>query len=157
MLRVFVDTSALFAGIWSAEGAARVVLRLGEAGAVRLVVSPLVLTEIERALQRKAPELLGRAALLLATCGAETVPDPASRETIDEMTEIVGHQGDAAILAAAVAGDVDYLVTHDAHHFLDNLALKQAVPFPIGTPGDFLERYRSSLNRRSSGGSVATD
>ena len=35
--------------------------------------------------------------------------------------------------------------------------LRIAVPSPIGTPGDFLERYRSSLSRRSSGRSVATD
>jgi len=42
---VFLDTSALFAGIWSAEGGARLVLRLAEVGAIRLLVSSQVLDE----------------------------------------------------------------------------------------------------------------
>lgn len=56
---VFLDTSALFAGIWSAEGGARMILKLGEAGAIRLLVSPQVLAEAESALRRKAPETCG--------------------------------------------------------------------------------------------------
>lgn len=57
----FLDTSALFAGIWSAEGGARMLLKLGETGAIRLLVSSHVLDEIERALRRKAPDTLGPA------------------------------------------------------------------------------------------------
>ena len=54
---VFLDTSALFAGIWSATGGGRMILKLGEAGAIRLLVCPQVLDEIESALRRKAPDM----------------------------------------------------------------------------------------------------
>ena len=46
-ISVFLDTSALFAGIWSAKGGSRMILKLGEAGVIRLLVSPQVLDEIE--------------------------------------------------------------------------------------------------------------
>jgi predicted nucleic acid-binding protein len=143
-VRAFLDTSALFAGIWSAEDGARMILKLGEAGAVRLLVSPRVLSEIEGALRRKAPDLLGLLALLLDRSGVEVVPSPAS-EVVQESQALTSHPGDAQVLAAAWAAGVDYFVTLDRKHFLDNLSLKEAVPFPIGTPGDFLIWYRGQL------------
>ena len=39
-VRVFLDTSALFAGIWSASGGARMILKLGEADTIQLLISP---------------------------------------------------------------------------------------------------------------------
>ena len=64
--RAFLDTSALFAAIWSEEGGGRMLLRLGEAGAVQIVVSRQVLAELERAIRSKAPHALGSLAVLLA-------------------------------------------------------------------------------------------
>ena len=58
-VRVFLDTSALFAGIWSVAGGSCMILRLGEAEAIRLLVSLQVLDEIEGALRRKAREMRG--------------------------------------------------------------------------------------------------
>jgi predicted nucleic acid-binding protein len=141
---VFLDTSALFAGIWSAEGGARLVLRLAEVGAIRLLVSSQVLDEIERALRRKAPDTLGLLALLLDRSGIEVVPSPTAKMVLDSQA-LIGHPGDAQMLAAAWAAGADYFVTLDRKHFLDNQALKDNVPFPIGTPGDFLAWYRGQL------------
>jgi predicted nucleic acid-binding protein len=140
-VRAFLDTSALFAGIWSVEGGARMILKLGEAGAIQLLVSSQVLREIESTLRRKAPDLLGLLALLLDRSSVETVPLPAP-EVVQESQALTGHPGDAQVLAAAWAAGVDYFVTLDRKHFLDNPGLKEAVPFPIGTPGDFLTWYR---------------
>ena len=53
---IFLDTSALFSGIWSATGGARMLLKLGEAQAIKLSVCSQVLTEIEGVLRRKAPQ-----------------------------------------------------------------------------------------------------
>jgi len=141
---VFLDTSALFAGIWSAEGGARLVLRLAEVGAIRLLVSSQVLDEIERALRRKAPDTLGLLALLLDRSGIEVVPSPTAKMVLDSQA-LIGHPGDAQMLAAAWSAGADYFVTLDRKHFLDNQALKDNVPFPIGTPGDFLAWYRGQL------------
>jgi len=97
---VFLDTSALFAGIWSAAGGARLVLRLAEVGAIRLLVSSQVLDEIERALRRKAPATLGLLALLLDRSGVEVVPPPAPK-VVQGSQALISHPGDAQMLAAA--------------------------------------------------------
>lgn len=140
----FLDTSALFAGIWSARGGSRMILKLGEAGVVRLLVGPQVLDEIESALRRKAPDLLGLLALLLDRSGVEVVPSPTS-DALRDSQALTGHPGDAQVLAAAWAAGTDYFVTLDRKHFLDNPALRDAVPFSVGTPGDFLAWYRAQL------------
>ena len=140
-VRAFLDTSALFASIWSAGGGARMILKLGEAGAIRLLVSPRVLSEIESTLRRKAPDLLGMLALLLDRSSVEVVPSPAP-EVVQESQALTGHPGDERVLAAAWAAGVDYFVTLDRKHFLDNPGLKEAVPFSIGTAGHFLTWYR---------------
>ena len=120
------------------------ILKLGEVGAIRLLVSPQVLDEIESALRRKAPDMLGLLALLLDRSGIEVVPAPMP-EAVQDSQALTGHLGDAQVLAAAWVARADYLVTLDRKHFLDNQALKAAVPFPVGTPGDFLAWYRAQL------------
>jgi predicted nucleic acid-binding protein len=140
----FLDTSALFAGIWSAEGGARMILKLGEADAIRLLISPQVLDEIERVLRRKAPELLGLLTLLLDRSNVVIVPTPTP-ETLQTSQALISHPGDARVLAAAWSAGVDYFVTLDRKHFLGNSALRDAVPFPVGTPGDFLAWYRKRV------------
>jgi predicted nucleic acid-binding protein len=137
----FLDTSALFAGIWSAEGGARMLLKLGETGAIRLLVSSHVLDEIERVLRRKAPDTLGQLAMILDRASVEVAPPPPAA-VIRESQALISHPGDAQVLAAAWTARVDYLVTLDRQHFLNNLALRKALPFPVGTPGDFLAWYR---------------
>ncbi|MGQ9626466.1 MAG: PIN domain-containing protein [Anaerolineae bacterium] len=141
---VFLDTSALFAGIWSGEGGARLILKLGEARAIYLLLSSQVLSEIEGALRRKAPDLLGLLTLLLDRSGVEIVPTPEPK-VVKESQALITHPGDARVLAVAWAAGVDYLVTLNQKHFLDNPGLKEAVPFPIGTPSDFLAWYREQL------------
>jgi predicted nucleic acid-binding protein len=143
-VRIFLDTSAVFAGIWSAEGGARMILRLGEAGAIQLLISTQVITEIEGALRRKAPNALGVLALLLDRSQVEIVPSPGL-EAVKDSQALTGHPGDGQVLAAAWLAGVDYFVTLDKEHFLDNLHLREIVPFPVGTPGDFLAWYRKHL------------
>jgi predicted nucleic acid-binding protein len=141
---VFLDTSALFAGVWSSEGGGRMILKLGEAGAIRLLVSPQVLEEIEGALRRKAPELLGLLALLLDRSGVEVTPPPPP-QAVQNSLALTGHAGDAQVLAAAWSTGVDFFATLDREHFLDNPVLREKIPFPVGSPGDFLAWYRGSL------------
>ena len=52
---LFLDSSALFAGVVSATGAARALLMLAEAGTVAITVSEQVVAETERALARRCP------------------------------------------------------------------------------------------------------
>jgi predicted nucleic acid-binding protein len=141
--KAFLDTSALFAGLWSDSGGARQVLKLAEAGMVTLSVSPQVLSEIENNLRRKAPELLGKLAVLFDRVGLVlTTSAPESR--YEAALTLTGHPGDGRVLADAWESGVDYFVTLDRQHFLDNESLRMALPFPLGTPGDFLLWYRQN-------------
>ena len=142
--RAFLDTSALFAAIWSEEGGGRMLLRLGEAGAVHIVVSRQVLAELERAIRSKAPQALALLAVLLDRIHVEVAPEPG-REVLTTCEGLVAHPGDAKILAAAIASEADYFVTLDRQHFLENAKLRQAVPIVVGTPGDFLAWFRGRL------------
>jgi len=142
---VFLDTSALFAGIWSPGGGARMILRLGEAGAVQLLISPQVLEEIERVVRMKAPEILGLLTLLLDRSNVRVVSS-AKIELLSHCQVLTNHPGDAVVLAEAWAGGVDYLVTLDRQHLLDNQPLREAAPFIIGTPGDCLAWLRGIWN-----------
>jgi len=138
---VFLDTSALFAGIWSEAGGARMLLKLGEARAVRLSVSPQVLKEIEGVLRRKSPRSLGTLALLLDRSRI-TVVHADREEQLSLCKSLVDYTADAIVLAAAWTAGVDYFVTLDRKDFLNNQPLQDAAPFPVGTPGDCLGWYR---------------
>jgi predicted nucleic acid-binding protein len=144
--KVYLDTSALFAGIWSAEGGARMVLKLGEAGAIKILLSHQVLTEIEAVVRKKAPRLLGALSILIERTNAEIVPSP-EEPTLNRSRGFVSHPGDVLVIAVAWEARVDYFVSLDRIHFLDNQLLRKAVPFPIGTPGDFLTWLREQFQK----------
>ena len=142
---VYLDTSALFAGIWSSSGDARLILKLGEAGVIQILVGSQVLSEIEGVIRTKTPELLGFLALILERSRI-TTGDAPDQKLYEMCHELVRHQGDATIIASAWSNKVDYFVTLDRKHFLNNPSLRDALSFPIGTPGDFLNWLRSNLN-----------
>ena len=142
--RVFLDTSAIFAGIWSSDGGGRMILKLGEAGALQLITSRDVLGELERVFRRKAPALLGELAILLDRSRLEIGPSPP-KLYVERNLNLVGHLEDARIITVARSMEVDYFVTLDRKHFIDNMRLMSEVLFPLGTPGDFLDWYRQEL------------
>ena len=141
---LFLDTSALFAAIWSTAGGGRMILRLGEAEAVQSWVSSQILTELENVLRRKAARALGNLTLLLSRSGVKIVPPPEP-EFLELSRNLLSYQPDAQILAAAWSAGCDYFVTLDRKHFLDNPQIIETVPFSMGTPGDFLDWYRSKI------------
>lgn len=144
---VFLDTSALFAGIWSKQGGGRLILRLAEAGAIRLVLSSQVISEIEGAIKRKAPDLMGLLAYLLDRSEAEVIREVENKH-LRTCRSLTDHPADARILAAAWTGGIEYLVTLDRKHFLGNSTLGKKVPFEMGTPGDFISWYRERITGR---------
>jgi predicted nucleic acid-binding protein len=141
---IFLDTSALFSGIWSAAGGARMLLKLGEAQAMKLHVSSHVLTEIENVLRRKSPQSLGTLALLLDRSQISIVSH-VSEDQIAICQSVVHYKPDAIVLAAAWEAGVDYFVTLDRQHFLNNKPLHDTAPFVVGTPGSCLAWYRDNL------------
>ena len=148
-VNVFLDTSALFAGIWSPTGGARMTLKLGEARAVNILVCSRVLNEIENVIRKKSPENMGYISLILDRSRIRVAPNPGE-DMLIRCDQLVLHKGDAEIIAAAWGIQTDYFVTLDREHFIDNSSLVQAIPFPIGTPGDFLAWFRGRFSTQQS-------
>jgi hypothetical protein len=105
-------------------------------------VGKQVLNEINEALQRKAPALNSRLAILLDRCRTEISPEPTEAILVS-CQGIVPHQGDARVLAEAIASACEFLDTLDRAHFLENSSIAY-LPFKTGTPGDCLSWLRSN-------------
>lgn len=143
-LKVFLDTSALFAGIWSETGGGRAILKLGEAEVIQIICSSQVLSELEGAFREKAPQALSRLALLISAANVETAEAPPE-SLRREVLRWIPYRPDAEVAAAAIFARSDYFVTLDKQHFLSNKKLRVSVKYQIGTPGDFLAWLRAKL------------
>jgi len=142
-VRVFLDTSVLFAAVLSDTGGSRLILKLGEAGAVQLWVGPRVLQEADAVLARKAPGSKALFALLLDRGQVSVGPEPDDTALAQAKT-VIDYPPDAHILGEALAVDADYLVSLDRKHLAGNPQVL-GLPFPVGSPGDFLAWYREHL------------
>ena len=140
---VFLDTSALFAAVYSGTGGAREILRLGEMGAIKLWVGPHVLKEAENVVERKSPKSKAYFALLLDRSRI-TITQDASKESLDRALSVIGYLPDAQVLAEAIDSGMDYFVSFDRKHLIGNPKAKE-LPFPMGTAGDFLGWFRVHL------------
>ena len=139
-LRVFLNTSVLFAAMLSPTGGARKLFLLAEARILRLVVGPTVLKECDEVIQRKAPGSLPTLAQLLAAAQMETSAAP-TRSQINAAQAHVRYPPDARVLAEAINAKPDWFVTHDKEHFLMSHG-KFNLLFEVGTPGDFIQTFK---------------
>ena len=139
MTKVFIDTSVLFAASFSSTGASREIIRLAIRGEISLVVSQLVLEEIERNLTRKAPEVLPIFRQLL-----DVIPLELSSPSKDEVEQAAQYTElkDAAIVAAARTAEVDYLVSLDRRHLVGVAEVAQGSGLTIVLPEELLKRIR---------------
>ena len=141
---LFLDSSALFAGIVSASGASRALLLLAEAEQIAITVSEQVAAETERAVARKIPRALPEFREAIRATGLRIVRDPALDE-IEAYADIISHQADVPIVVAAMRVKTDYLVTLNPRHFIDDPAVAGRAKLRIGTPGDALAWVRRAL------------
>ena len=138
---LFLDSSALFADAVSPNGAARMLLLLAEAGLVTITISEQVVAETERAVARKVPQALAYYREALRSTGLRIVRDP-SPEEVEAHKNIIAHRADVPIVVAAMKADVDYLVTLNRRHFIDDPGVATRSGLRIGTPGDVLAWVR---------------
>jgi predicted nucleic acid-binding protein len=143
-LRVFLDTSVIFAAVLSPSGGARKLFLLAEAGILKLVVGPAVLRECEDVIRRKAPSAISTLAQLLAIGQTETSSRP-TRAQLKTARSYVRYAPDAHVLAEAISASPDWFITHDKQHFLKARG-KIQLPFEIGTPGDLIQNFKDDFN-----------
>ena len=143
-VNIFLDSSALIAGIISETGAAHVLLQLGETEDIVLLISEVVLHETKNSIARKSPENLDNAEKEIQKSGIKILQDP-SYEEIHANLYLMDDPDDVPILLAAIKAKVDYLATHDHKHFLDDPKVAERSGLRIGTPGDVLAWLRENL------------
>jgi predicted nucleic acid-binding protein len=139
-ISAFVDTSVLYAAIFSTSGASRAILHAAFQGTCRLFFSALVFSEVERNLAEKAPGAL----VFLATFRNSSIihlvePSPAAIRRACDVVVVK----DAPIVAAAAEASADYLLTFDRVHILRRrLEIKDAFGVDAVLPEELLPLLR---------------
>jgi predicted nucleic acid-binding protein len=134
--RIFLDSSVLYAAVFSATGPARRLLLKGLAGSITLCISDFVLAETKRNLTKNAPAALPYFTII-ADLLAPQVTTP-TKTAVLKAAQIV-HLKDAPIVAAAAKGKAAYLATHDVKHLLShNQAIEAAYGITILSPAELL-------------------
>ncbi|MCB0102857.1 MAG: PIN domain-containing protein [Anaerolineales bacterium] len=144
-MSIFLDSSALIAGVISENGAAHVLLQLGETESVSLTISKFVFNETTRSIGRKSPENLANVQKEIEKAKIVIAQDP-SQEEIQANLYLMDDPDDVPVLLAAIKAKVDYLATHDHKHFLNDPKVAEKAGLKIGTPGDVLAWIRENLN-----------
>jgi len=122
------------------------ILELGRAGTISLWVGPWVLREAEAALERKSPRSTAYFALLLDRAQIQ-VGEEASSSALEQAQSVIDYLPDAQVVAEAATIGADYFVSFDRKHLVGNPPI-EALPFPVGTAGDFLAWYRDRFVHR---------
>lgn len=146
-IKLFMDSSALFAGIVSASGAARALLLLSETEHIDIIISEQVLTETERAIARKAPSALNDLRQAILASKASIVRDPSPEHVKLNLT-LISHADDVPIVLAAMIAEVDFLVTLNRKHFIDDPDVARKSGLRVGTPGDALGWTRGQIPKQ---------
>ena len=143
-IKVFLDSSAVIAGVISSTGAARVLLVMSETGQIETFISELVIVETERSLARKVPDALPEFRQTIRDANPRIINNPTPQE-IEEHLYLIADPEDVPILLAAMKANVDYLATHNRKHFIDDPGVAERSGIKIGTPGDVLAWLRENL------------
>ncbi|HSM24258.1 MAG TPA: putative toxin-antitoxin system toxin component, PIN family [Anaerolineaceae bacterium] len=145
-INLFFDSSALIAGIISDKGAARALLLLAEDQRIKISVSEQVIVEVERNIAKKIPKILNLAREMIRESNVKIYKDP-SKEEVKEHLDWINHEADVPILVSAVKAKVDFLVTLNTKHFLDDPDVTFRSGLRIGTPGEALTYVRQQLTK----------
>lgn len=134
MKTVFVDSSVLFSAVNSPSGGSSKLLILKN---LRLITSPVVLTETERNVRKKLQSYhLER---FFSLVNLLTIKDQIPNDTLVEKAKKVIVEKDAVILAEAKHAKTHYLVTLDTKHFFTTSASAFLKPQKIVTPKMLIE------------------
>jgi predicted nucleic acid-binding protein len=143
--RVFPDSNVLIEGLFAPWSASRAILILARARVFRMVLSPYVQEEVERALLNRlaSSEAEGSCVIddyaLALTLLAPELTARITREEFDQCRPLIHHIHDVPVLATAVQARPDWLVTSNTAHFTQEVAARTGPR--IVTPHEFLAKY----------------
>jgi len=138
-LRVFLDSNVIISGLFSDRGAPRIILDILSLNlpVLTAVTGAYNVHEVERNLIAKLPAALPLFRSCLRTIGFEIVPLPP----LESFAPLAGltREKDLPVLASALLGKADVLVTGDKRDFLK--MRKHNLPFAVLSPAEFLDEY----------------
>lgn len=137
--RIFFDTSVYIAALISPKGAAGELVRLVEAGILRMVVSQEVIIETDSVLTAKFPDLIQENRRLWKYLAPEIAPDPTVNQARLFLEKLP--KADAMILCSAHLAEVSAFITWNTRDFMGQHVLA-LVDFPIVVPADGLKLFR---------------
>ncbi len=139
-IRVFLDSSVIVAGLASASGGSHKVLALAELGIITPCISADVESEVLRNVAKKLPKAVVHFERLLQELSFTVIE--TSEQEIERAKAII-NEHDAPIIAAAISGGVDWLLSLDKHFLA--LKEKETLDFTVATPGEFLQQLADIL------------
>jgi len=135
-VKVFLDSNVIISGLFSDKGSPRVILDILSLDLTILSASTgrYNIIEIERNLFKKMPAVIPVYKKYLKTLNLEIIPMPSH----NDIKTLSGHisDKDVPVLASAINGKVDFLITGDKKDFSK---LKGTYPFKILSPSEFLD------------------
>jgi predicted nucleic acid-binding protein len=139
IVRVFLDSNVILSGIISDKGAPRIILDLLTLKLPFLVGSTgrFNLMEIERNLKKRMPHALSVYRRYLPQLNLKIIPLPRAQE-LREFAQTIADK-DLPVVASAVKGKADFLVTGDKKHF-QRLRTGKEYPLRIVTPAEFVDK-----------------
>lgn len=144
-VRVFVDSNVLIEGLFASWSASRAILILSRAGVLRLVLSPYVEEEVERALLKRFGEdeqegsrLIDDYALALDLLQPERLARITQEEFVIHRA-LIRHSNDVPVLVTALKARPEWLVTANTEHFTVEVARRTGLR--IVTPRAFLKLF----------------
>lgn len=143
-MKIFLDSSVIIAALISESGGSAQIIKLCEAGYFECWISPYVVSEIEKVIQRKFPELQKTFEALLKTQSSRRekilkITKKTSPALIKKAEKWIQDKNDAPILAAAREINVESLLTLDIRHFITDKKVSEKSGLNIQTPGTFLQ------------------
>jgi predicted nucleic acid-binding protein len=142
--RVFADSNVLVEGLFSPWSASRAILIMARVKLFRLVLSPYVEKEVERALLRRlnidyeaGSRLIDDYALAMQLLNPERL-DGITKEEFIANRHLIRHGNDVPVLVTAIKAKRDWLVTANIEHFDEDVALRTGLR--IVTPHGFLQQ-----------------
>lgn len=141
--RIFFDTSVYITALLSPNGAAGGLVRLAEAGLVRMVVSEEVIIEVDRVLAFKFPEFVQESRELWKHLNPEMATNPTASQMKPFLEKLP--KADALILCTAHLAQVSAFVTWNTRDFMRE-GIGELVNFPILVPADCLVLFRKWID-----------
>jgi len=138
---IFFDASVLVAGAHSARGGSALLLEACKRRGFTAQITFLIILEAFHTLERDFPPTsMARFRSYLVDIDWDILPVP-SEDELQEYASLI-HPKDLHVLAAAVTGGSEFLLTLDRRHILAAApAVEEAeLPIRILTPGDFIQQ-----------------